>query len=235
MAKKKTVNKKMKKAEKAGKTEKTEKTKSTEKQVGIAVWVMVGILALLIILTIFLFQNRTFEHSGITFKKISYGKIILYSAQVPVLDRGGVLTGYVPIDFRNDPRDLTDIPINIEGDIKFLDGSKVYVSINPEMEACEDNGLAMANLGIFFADAGLEAKSAFTNKTQAEEAGLPYKTCFDSLLSTIIVIDSGPQTAITQTANNCYAITYNNCEITRATERFQLAVLEQHINKITSG
>ncbi len=191
--------------------------------------VIVGVLLLLIIAVILVSASNHFRYLGLEFKKEKYGNLLIYSANVPIIGSGGNITAYVPLDLRNDPRTLRDIPVNTSGYVGFLKDVNTYISMNPYMENCEDNGIALGGLGIFFSRAGVSVKAAFNNKSYAEPKGDLYITCQNATTNTVIIVDSGNETGITEVAENCFKIEFNNCEILKATEKFQLLIVEQYM------
>ena len=210
---------------------KIKKDSEQEKQFNVVVWVMIVILIIIIGGVVYAIQSRTFNYHGIEFEKTAYGDIVLYTAKVPQLDEYGKVISEITVDFRNDPRNLEDVKIYSSGNLGFIPG-QVWFSMNPEMESCEQNSIAMANFGLFVSKAGIPVKSAFTDADFAESKGYEGKTCADSELSTVITISDGNETAIREGEGNCYVLTYRNCEITKVTEKFQLQIIEQHIKEL---
>ena len=106
------------------------------------------------------------------------------------------------------------------------------------MQKCEDNSLALTNLGLFMADSGIPIESGMTNKERAAEEGFQFITCENSTSNTVIVVDSGEETKIDkfrpEVFPDCYQILYNGetCDVIAATERFQLEIIEQHLRNI---
>jgi len=226
--------KKIKKAGKAKNTKKQakntqkgiKKSPTNEKQGMIIVGIMVGLLVILIVIVAIKAGGNKFTYEGIDFKKIKYGEIELYSAQIPITDSSGNVVKTMEIDFRNNPKDLKYIDVNVN-EIGFY-GSLALLSVEDSAESCEDNGLALLNLGgIFLKEAQIAAKITYLNQTRAEKEGIPYVTCENTFNNTVIEIKEGQTTAITQPNNNCYQLTYTDCEIMMVTEKFQLEMLKQ--------
>lgn len=209
----------------SGKPEQTRKNR----QENVIIGIVVGVLLLLIISVILVSSSSHFKYLGLEFKKEKYGNLLIYSANVPIIDARGNITSYVPLDLRNDPRTLRDILVNTSGYIGFLKGVDTYISMNPYMESCEDNGIALGGLGIFFSRAGVPIKAAFNNKSYAEPKGDLYITCQNATTNTVLIVDSGNETRITKIAENCFKIEFNNCEILKATEKLQLLIVEQYM------
>jgi len=173
-----------------------------------------------------------FEFMRLEFEKTALGDIIIYSAYVPVVNQKGEITSNYRVTFRNDPRELSQIEIDekMKDSIKFIQQKPVYISINPNMDTCEDNSVAMIILSSFLRDSGLEIKSAMSDEEYANLTGNEYKTCKDSSKNTVIIVDSGNELKIAQERTNCYKIVYSDCEIIKSVERFNLAILENYMN-----
>src|SRR3972149_149135 len=76
-----------------------------EKTTKIIVFIMVGILSVFFIILLVNQLSPKAEYSGIEFKKNYVGQILFYTAQVPMFSQGQI-TGYLALDFRNNPADL---------------------------------------------------------------------------------------------------------------------------------
>ena len=212
------------------------------KQIKWAVVLMAGII-LLIIVVPFVKTNFVdkFEYKGLVFQKTQLGDLIFYSSRFPVLSVTGNVIGNYAVNFRKDPRDLEDIPVNLRSDrIDFtLKNSReygpVYISLNPRMKACEDSGIALLELSGFLRDSGLDVKSAVTDKNYAKENNLIQRWCHNSGFDTVIIITDGNETAINEIAPNCYEIVFNDCRILEGAERFMLSVLEEYARRFAEG
>ncbi len=208
------------------------------KQIKWAVILMAGII-LLIIVVPFVKTNFVdkFEYKGLIFQKTQLGDLIFYSSRFPVLSITGNVIGNYAVNFRNDPRDLEDIPVNLRSDrIDFTLENKnkygpVYISLDPRMEACEDSGIALLELSGFLRDSGLDVKSAVTDKNYAKENNLVQRWCHNSGFDTVIIITDGNETVINEIAPNCYEIVFNDCRILEGAERFILSVLEEYARR----
>lgn len=211
-----------------------------ERQIKWIVFLMVSVI-LIIIAVPFINKNfiNKFDYKGMEFQKTKLGDLVFYSVKFPVVSATGQVTGDYSMNFRNDPRKLEEIPSNIpNNEITFIKRSvggynPVYISLNPNMELCEDTNLALITFSGFLRDSGLEVRSATTNKNYSEEMDIPYKDCgFSS--DTIIKIDSADESSISKIMDNCYDIKYKDCEIIEVTERFMLIMLEEYASRFQS-
>ena len=210
--------------------------KSEEKNNNTSLFVVLAIAVLIILICIiavfFRYDSNNFKYMGIEFNKNYMGQIIFYTAKIPVTNSQGIISGYHTIDFRNDPRELNNVIVNVTGNIKFIKNSIVYVSFG-EMEKCEDNGLAATNLGFFLGATDINYKGAVDDSNYINSTNVPYVNCQTHPNNTVLLIKSGNETKIEQTSDNCYELIFKECEVLKATEDFQLITLSQYIKKIS--
>jgi len=212
--------------------------KKQNKQLFLIGIVMIIIIAVFLIVPVIIKNyNSNFNYNNLKFQKTKLKDITLYSTNIPIMDNYGKLKNLYSISFRNDPRVLKNIPVDKRvdesGGIKFIERNIVFISINPNMTACPDNSLALFNLGSFLTDSGLTVKSSFTDASYANKTNSLYITCDYSQDHTVIKITNGNETRIKQERTNCYEIVYKDCEITQATERFELRMIEDYMNQTT--
>lgn len=200
-----------------------------QKQLEAIVGTMIGLVVILIVIIIFAHFSNNFTYRGIVFKKTKYGDIIIYSTNVPIFDSYGRVVRYTRIDFRNDPRALRNVPVNLDGSIKFIKENTAYLSVNPETEDCEDSGIGVVNLGLFLKKSGLNTKLGSMDQNHAAKEIIPYITCAGkSDTNTVVLIKKSDQTKITELYDNCYEIQFKDCEVLEATETFILEIIRQH-------
>jgi len=216
--------------------------KLPEKQTRQIFWFFMFLVLLLVVVVSvpFIFDNfiNKFDFINLEFQKLKQGDITFYFASIPVADTQGEVIDKYEISFRNDPREVEKIPIAPriqEEGLKFVKKNTVYISLDPLMNPCEDNSVAMFTLGNFLDNSGLTVKSSFTNKSFAEESRFPYKTCENSASNTIIIVRSGEETVINQERTNCYEIVYKDCEVQQAVERFILVVVEDYMESLNQN
>jgi hypothetical protein len=197
-------------------------------------WIALAIIAVCIIVAVIIAMNSKdagkFEYKGVIFKKEYTGEILFYTAYIPVFDKQDRIEKVTTIDFRNDPRTL-DIKLDFTGRIKLLDDKQIYVSYG-ELEQCEDNGIAAINLGRFLSNGGVNVKGATMDKNLSTDT-TPYVTCETHANNTVIEIKKGSETALIHKKENCYELTYKNCKILQATEKFELILLEQYMKDVS--
>jgi hypothetical protein len=213
---------KQKKGKKVNKKS-VKKTKSQvrDQQFKSVFWVMAGIIGFLIIFALIVNAMNNFTYLGLNFKRVQEGEITLYATDFNIIGTYGnvVRRG---VYFRNDPRDLKEIPIN--GDINIFNKNMIYVSTNPNMIGCDDNGLALANLGIFLGSIGVPAKSASVDEDFAQENNIMHMTCDMAYGNeeVVLLIEKGEENKIERVKKGCYQLTFKECDVLDVTERFEL-------------
>jgi predicted nucleic acid-binding Zn ribbon protein len=207
-----------------------------EKNNNTAIFIVFGIAILIIlicVIAVFLrYNSNNFKYAGMEFNKNYMGDITFYTAKVPAIDAYGNIQLYKEIDFRNDPRKLRDVTVDVNGSIKFIKNNMVYVSYG-EMEQCGNNGLAATNLGIFLSTTNLNYKGALDDPDYINSTAIPYVNCQTHPNNTVILIKSGNETKIEKTSDNCYEIVFKDCEMLKATEKFEVIILDQYMKEIT--
>ncbi len=193
---------------------------------------ILGIIVLLVVFGVIYSKNLShseFVYNGIDFEKSYFGKILLYTAKTVLNDSNGKPRIGVSIDFRNDPRKLENIPVNITK-LYIIKDRPVYVLSDNSSVGCEDAGLAYINLGRFLANLGLNVKGAQDNPDLAKtNSTIPYVNCRKDFLNTVIVVTGANESSIEQTTANCYYVKFKSCDILKSTEKFELYVLENVI------
>lgn len=233
MAKKKEVKNK----EQENKPSKKETKKKQNKQIMWAIILMIGMI-LIIIGVPFIVKNyvNKFEYINLEWQKTRLGDLKYYSTRIPIADKQGNIIASYSMNFKNDPRKLDNVNVNLSAkDIGFIRGKPVYIALAPEMKACgANNSIAISDLSGFLRHiAGLELEAAWTDSNVAKKNNLSYVTCKNTLKNTVIYINSGNETRINRVGDNCYEIIYNNCEILPATEKFMLIIMENYMNYFT--
>ena len=218
-------------SDKQKKANKKKILKKENKQVIIAISLMIAIIIMIIAVPI-IKKNYfdKFVYISLDFQKTQLGDLYFYSTRIPLVNQSGSLDGMYAMNFRSNPKETEYIPIDNKT-ITFRKYYPVYVTFNPEMQRCDDNLIAIINLRNFLHDfANLDLKSGVTNKEYAKEANISHITCENTYKNTVILIDSGNETKIEKIKKDCYKLTYNNCEIIPVTERFVITILEEYMS-----
>ena len=231
MAKKKKVKDK-EMNENSDKTGDKQKLKNQNKQLIVLIVIMLGV----IILTLgiyFYTQNfvNKFSYINLDFQKTKSGQTMFYSARIPIADQYNNIIGNFPINLRNDPRELEKIDTNIiNGNVTFYKANTVYVSADSNIEKCEDGTMALATMSIFLKDfANLRLKAATFDTDYSREQNAIFVNCSTNPQNTVIIIKEGDKTSVMKTAENCYELTYNKCEIMPASEKFIVTILDGYM------
>jgi len=209
------------------------KRKRQNKQVLMAIILMVVFVAI-ILLVPFVIKNyiNKFTYINLDFTKNKIGEVTFYNTVIPMIDPNGTIVQDYELDLRSDPRKLEYIEANISTEeLKVIRNVKTYISVPSEVEKCSDNVIAMANFARFLGGfAQLDVKGASTNESYAKEFNTTYATCKTNPNNTVIVIQSGNKTKIEKTGKNCYELTYANCEVIQVTEKFDVMILKQYMD-----
>ncbi len=216
---------------------KSKNSKSQNNQVTIAVVLMILVFLIMAIVP-FVKSNYVvkFEYADLEFEKIKTENIVTYKTILPAVDSEGRLFGVEWI-FRNDPRELDDIIIEIPNKtITFQKDKTTYLSLEKDAPACEDNILSVFTLLNFLDDfGGLDIQGAVSDKDYANETNHPYITCENSPRNTVILLKSGNQNLLNKTSENCYELQYKDCDINRVTEKFIYTILERYMKIFKYG
>lgn len=176
-------------------------------------------------------NSNNFEFVGIPFIKEVSGEVTFYTASIPIYQHKGpirIYKGNISLDFRNDPRELVK-QVNISGEkILFNINKTIYVTTPKDLPNCEgDLGLALVNQGRFLGIIGINVNGSYDDKEYANQTKFPYATCENNPNNTVIYLKQNNETKI-EISNNCFILEFKDCEILKATERFQFAILEQY-------
>ena len=177
-------------------------------------------------------EINNFFYNGVPFNKTIENNVVFYTVKVPFMDDKGRPAVIRSIDFRSDPRKLTNIEFEKTGNIHLFTSNKSITVTYGDLKICPENAVAAANLGLFFNKVGINTKVGLMNKTAANESRLDYVTCGNKPTMTVIEVMNGDKTMIKQTAANCYQIISDGCDIVEAVEKFQLQVLEEYFARI---
>jgi hypothetical protein len=180
------------------------------------------------------YSSAKYNYLGVEFTKAREGKIDFYTAKVPTLDNAANIVGYANVDFRSNPKSLGDIPVDFKTPITFIKSKTVYVSVPENLSNCNGySGVALINFGRFLALFGLDVRGAVDDKNYTGNKETPYVNCKTNRNNTVIMVRDGEKTQIVQTGNNCYEISFANCEALRSIERFELQMISEYMEKVT--
>src|SRR4030042_118518 len=105
--------------------------------------------------------------------------IDFYYTKIPLINQYGFPIGDYSIYFRNDPRELENISVDIiENKVEFQKQDWVYISIQYDAPICEDNIVSVVGLTNFLDKFGeLDVRGAMNNVMYASNNNLEYVTC----------------------------------------------------------
>lgn len=187
------------------------------------IWIAGIMIVLLVLLGAFYLiktSSDKVDYLGLEFDKIKFGEIPLYYAQIPMKTITGDVVANYNWYLRNNPKELENI--SIDGSIRLL--KNAIISIDNNVNGCEDNNIAGVNLGMFLNTAGIDLSTGSTNKTYSKEKNITYANCDNVKNGSVIIIQKGEENKITQANENCYVLEFKDCDIVRVTEKFSLGV-----------
>jgi len=208
------------------------------KQVKIILIIIILILGSVIIVPFLIKYFNSFDYIGLKFEKTKIGKIKFFSTKIPLTKKVPSkdsfvslkdVTDYYDIKFRNDPRELEKIFTNVsEEGIKFIKNNPVYISIYYDVPICEDNLISVVGLTDFLERfGGLYVKGAINGKENSSDNLII--DCKNSTFNTVIIVKNNSETSINQKSKNCYELNYRDCEILKATEKFEIMIIKKYM------
>jgi len=215
---------------------KAEEKKKQTKQIKWIIILMALVLIIIILVPILKYNIfDKFVYLKLDFQKTQMGELFFYSTRIPAFDRDNDLIGTYSMNFRNDPRKLEYIEVNTPSKLfVYKKDRTTYLSIDPDIAKCPESSIAIINLREFLRGFALiNLTSSFNDEDYANSSGLPYVTCENTQNNTVILLHPGNETKIEKTWDNCYELTYSNCEAMQVTEKFMLVMIENYMrNKI---
>lgn len=208
-----------------GKEEKT--TSKMDKELYWVLGAMVFIIAIFLVSFTMKEKTDSFDYNGLSFQKEMLGSIPLYkhtyqtgkvsrtTAQVTRTEE----RSSVVILLRNDPRQLTDIPV--DGKIEYPPLAEfVYITVDSSKGLlCDDSTIAIHQLSAFIIQNGFVARPGISDEATAIEQKMEYITCENRPDRMVISLKSGETPSVVRN-ENCYTITVADCDILAPVEKF---------------
>lgn len=166
-----------------------------------------------------------FEYAGVKFEKIEEGQLTFYHGQFPIIYKGNFSAIY-NVFLRNDPRE-NKIPINTNLSLS----QKVSISLNDNVNLCEDMMLGQAELGKFISAFPFvkNVTAGVYNASVAKEYNVPQITCknaSDENTVLIVQMSESPSIGLGE-KENCYLINIGQCQYLESTERYVVGAMAQ--------
>ncbi len=167
---------------------------------------------------------KSFEYVGADWRIEDYENLRIYHGRFAALDGSNLNYN---IYLRGDPR-KNDVAV--EGNFDMFKHGGI-VSISPEVDECRGEiSRAMIDLGAFLREGvGVGAlEVASTDKFVAVENERLYATCEIVADRTLVVVDRGDESKITQDEKNlyCYTIYIDDCNDISSVEKFLIETLD---------
>lgn len=199
--------------------------KKIDKQLYWVIGVMIGLIMIFLVANYFFKNINSFTYEGLAFTKEKFGEIPVYHHYYYYTDKNNPdNTIKYNLYLRHDPRYN---PVSIDADeILFSQDMYNYISINGTgLTECEYSSAAIASLTSFLTNNQLPVKGSTVDYELANQTGIEYVTCETNPENPVMIIQSGNETKIVKTGNNCYEITASSCEIMQAVEKFEIEAL----------
>ncbi len=212
------------KIEKEVKKEGSSNLDSYNKQFKAILGIMVVLIAIALLSYWIIQANKNFEYNGLKFYKEKEGTNLFYKSLLGFVTAWGEEVPFI-LRLKNDPRELAKIPI--DGDIRL--NKEAIISLSPEIADCPHMYSTLVDFGIILKAFGVTASGATTDADYARENNATLADCRSSLNKTVIVMQEGNKTQISQEKiifKNCYVIEIANCEVREGFERFILNFIE---------
>jgi len=190
---------------------------------------LIAIIILIPLIKIYFFDR--FSYLDLKFYKTSLGDNIFYSTKIPVADRFGNIIGSFTISLQNDPRKLDKINSEFNIDVPtFRKDKTVYITTGKiERNCVEGIPAALILSGFLQQFAQMNVSGAISDKEIAEENNIQYITCLTHPKNTVINFVEGNVTEIKQIGNECYELTYADCDVLKVSEKFILDILKGYM------
>ncbi len=139
-----------------------------------------------------------FEISGFAFFILQDGSFATY------VDVSG---SKVPVAFRLDPRNASNISIDDSSVPELLGANKVYITLNPNQNDLGKFGVAAAEVSRITSLYNIETVASFTEDAKPSNPNVPIRTCADADNTTkIIYLNVGNETVV-KDVNGCVYVT----------------------------
>jgi hypothetical protein len=158
-----------------------------------------------------------------TFVKEKVGNMTFYHYYFFPSNEAGVVNEY-HLYLRTDPS-KNDIPVS-GGEIEFFTDIPVYLSSNlTALSECQLSAVSLGVLGSFLTYDFIKVKPAVLDESLSQQVNQSYITCADYPRRMVIEINKGNETSITKVNTNCYKLSFSDCEILPAVEKFQVQMI----------
>jgi hypothetical protein len=139
-----------------------------------------------------------FEINGFAFFVLQDGSFATY------VDVSG---SKVPVAFRLDPRNASNVSIDDSSVSELLGADKVYITLNPNQGDLGKFGVAAAEVSRITSLYNIETIASFTEDAKPSNPNVPIRTCADASDTTnIIYLNVGNETAV-KNVNGCIYVT----------------------------
>jgi hypothetical protein len=211
-----------KKVEKKIKSSAKVDQKRKEKKDNLLVWVigvMIGLILVILLMYWYMGSMKYVSYEGLRFAREDQGVGIFYHYYYNFVNKAGGVTTY-NLYIRNDPRELSSVPVN--GEIVYPKGKNVYVAVNlTGIKECKFTSLSIGALSGFLSGNELNVRAASLDEQEAKQENMTFVNCTNKPDNVVMLIQQGSKTEINK-QGNCYTINVANCEILQAIEKWEV-------------
>ena len=179
--------------------------------------IVLGVIALLIAgFYVLVNSSPKFEYKGIEFNTVQQGEIIMYKTLLPLYNSQGEKEVNHRFYLRNHPKEIKDIPVPEELELK-----RLVIINNSDNIICQGDGnIAVANLKQLYSVMGAKI-------WDASSLNESYRKCDKEGRYNYLDIKRGNKTEIIKKGPACYDLTFKDCEVLDVTERYMLKMFVQ--------
>ena len=187
-------------------------------------WIFGAIIVLVLVFFATYFGAQAiskFNYQGLVFTKEKFGEIPVYHYFYYYNNDKGETVKY-NFYLRIDPR-KNNVPL--EGEIEFLKGKFVYISVNgTDLTRCPYSSVAIASLAGFLTDNEITVRGASPDKAVANESKVVYADCENHPNNVVVLIQKAERTQVTK-QGRCHIIDVADCQILDAVEKFEVQAI----------
>lgn len=181
-------------------------------------WAFIGTLVLMGVIFYFIFSNYgKISYEGMEFAMEKYGTLLVYHYSYMIKAPSGQVFEY-NLYLRNNPKENS---VPVYGKILYPANKIILIGINGTgLTNCNNSIIAVAELSEFLTGNLISIKGGNVEQNQSMSNNTIQISCDKYPENPVIIMQSGNETKVERTTENCYVISAANCEILKATEKF---------------
>ena len=181
-------------------------------------WAFIGTLVLMGVIFYFMFSSYgKISYEGMEFAMEKYGTLLVYHYSYMIKAPSGQIFEY-NLYLRNNPKE-NNVPVY--GKILYPANKIILIGVNGTgLTNCNNSIIAVAELSEFLTGNFISIKGGSVEQNQSISNNTTQISCEKYPENPVIIMQSGNETKVERTNENCYVISAANCEILKATEKF---------------